>query len=78
MLKKCLKSFLEIDLKDEAPPCLLSKYDSYLLGHKDRTRIIKTRHLQQVYRPVVGEVAATVLIEGHTPQRGPPREQRKH
>ncbi len=65
MLRKGLKSFLKLDLEEEAPPCLLPKYDSYLLGHKDRTRIIKTQHLQQVYRPVVGEVAATLLINGH-------------
>jgi hypothetical protein len=64
MLRKDLKSLLKLDLEEEAPPCLLPKYDSHILGHKDRTRIIKIQHLQQVYRPVVGEVAATLHING--------------
>lgn len=46
------------------PPRLLPKYDSYLMGHKNRSRIIRDELLQKVYRPVVGEVAATVLING--------------
>jgi len=64
MLKKDLKTLLNLDMKEQAPLCLLPKYDSYVLGHKDRTRIIDNKHLQQVYRPVVGEVAAVLLING--------------
>lgn len=66
MLKKDMKTLLNLDMKEQAPLCLLPKYDSYLLGHKDRTRIIDNKHLQQVYRPVVGEVAAVLLINGRT------------
>lgn len=42
----------------------MPKYDPYLMGHKNRSRIIREEMLQRVYRPVVGEVAATVLING--------------
>jgi hypothetical protein len=34
------------------------------MGHKNRTRIIQDEMLKKVYRPVVGEVAATVLANG--------------
>jgi hypothetical protein len=34
------------------------------MGHKDRTRIIKEELLRKVYRPVVGEVAATLIVNG--------------
>lgn len=64
MLKKDLKPLLNLDMEEQIPPCLLPKYDSYLLGHKDRTRIIDNKHLQQVYRSVVGEVAAVLLTNG--------------
>lgn len=64
MLKKDFKTLEEIDLQEKAPLCLLPKYDSYLLGHKDRVRIIDEEFLKQVYRPVVGDIAATVLFNG--------------
>jgi uncharacterized protein YcaQ len=64
MLKKDLKTLLNLAMEEQAPTCLLPKYDSYLLGHKDRTRIIDNKHLQQVYRPAVGEVAAVLLTNG--------------
>ena len=64
MLKKDFKPLEEIDLQEKAPLCLLPKYDSYLLGHKDRVRIIDEEFLKQVYRPVVGDIAATVLFNG--------------
>ncbi|MBS7632843.1 AlkZ family DNA glycosylase [Candidatus Bathyarchaeota archaeon] len=55
----------KLNMEEKAPIRLLPKYDSYVLGHKDRTRIIRKELLQRVYRPVVGEVAATLLINGH-------------
>jgi hypothetical protein len=64
LMSRDLRSLLKLDLEEEASPCLLPKYDPYLMGHKDRTRIIDPKHLQQVYRPVVGEVAATILVNG--------------
>lgn len=53
-----------IDLDEKAPARLLPKFDSFVLGHKDRARIIKLEHLKKVYRPKIGDVAATLLING--------------
>ena len=64
MLKKDFKVLQKIDLEEKVPVRLLPKYDSYLMGHKDRTRIIKEELLRKVYRPVVGEVAATLIVNG--------------
>ena len=64
MLKKDFKALQKIDLEEKAPTHLLPKYDSYLMGHKDRTRIINEELLKQVYRPVVGDVAATLIVNG--------------
>jgi len=64
MLKEDIRTLDRIDLEAEVPPRLLPKYDSYLMGHKNRTRIIQDEMLKKVYRPVVGEVAATVLVNG--------------
>ena len=64
MLKEDFRTLEKTDLEAEVPPRLLPKYDSYLMGHKNRSRIIRDEMLQKVYRPVVGEVAATVLING--------------
>lgn len=64
MLKKDFKVLQKIDLEEKAPTRLLPKYDSYLMGHKDRSRIIQEELLKQVYRPVVGDVAATVIVNG--------------
>lgn len=64
MLKEDFKALETIDLQEEAAPRLLPKFDSYLLGHKDRTRIIDEQFRQQVFRPVVGDIAATILVNG--------------
>jgi hypothetical protein len=42
----------------------LPKFDSILLGHKDRSRIIKDQHRKLVFRSKAGDIAATVLIDG--------------
>jgi hypothetical protein len=64
MLEEDFRTLEGVDLEAEVPPRLLPKYDPYLMGHKNRSRIIRDEMLQKVYRPVVGEVAATVLING--------------
>jgi len=64
MLKNDFASFMKLNLSETVPVKLLPKYDSYVLGHKDRTRIISEEHLRKVYRPVVGDVAATLLVNG--------------
>ena len=64
MLRKDFDGLKRIDSEEKGRPLLLPKFDSYLLGHKDRTRIIDEKNLRQVYRPVVGDVAATLLVDG--------------
>jgi len=64
LLKEDLELLDSVNLDEKAPPCLLPKYDSLLLGHKDRTRIISDEHKKRVFKPKVGDIAATVLING--------------
>lgn len=64
MLENDFRSMEEIDLEEPVPPRLLPKYDSYLMGHKDRSRIIRDDVLQKVYRPIAGVVSTVVLING--------------
>ncbi len=63
-LKHDFKLIDSVNLDEKAPPCLLPKYDSLLLGHKDRTRIISDEHKKRVFKPKVGDIAATLLING--------------
>jgi uncharacterized protein YcaQ len=53
-----------IDVDEPAPVRLLPKFDSILLGHKDRSRIISDQYKKSVFKPKVGDIAATVLIDG--------------
>jgi hypothetical protein len=64
MLEEDFRALEKVDVEAQVPPRLLPKYDSYLMGHKNRSRIIRDEVLRKVYRPVVGEVAAAVLING--------------
>ena len=64
LLKKDLELIDSVNLDEKAPPCLLPKYDSLLLGHKDRRRIIRDEYKPHVFKPKVGDIAATVLING--------------
>lgn len=64
MLKEDLKAFDSMSLDEKMPPSLLPKFDSFVLGHKDRTRIIRSEHIERVVRWPVGDVAATLLING--------------
>jgi hypothetical protein len=63
LLKKDLKLLDSISLDEKALPCFLPKFDSYVLGHKDRTRIIDDEHKKHVFRKA-GDIAATLLIDG--------------
>jgi uncharacterized protein YcaQ len=62
MQKKDYKTLMEMDLDEKTPVRLLPKFDSFVLGHKGRTRIIQIEFMKQVYRPIVGDVAATILV----------------
>jgi len=64
ILKEDIKTLDSISLDEETPACLLPKFDSILLGHKDRTRIIRDEYKKHVFKPKVGDIAATVLING--------------
>jgi uncharacterized protein YcaQ len=63
LLKKDLKLLDSISLDEKALPCFLPKFDSYVLGHKDRTRIIHDEHKKHVFRKA-GDIAATLLLDG--------------
>lgn len=62
MQKKDYKTLMEMDLDEKTPVHLLPKFDSFVLGHKDRIRIIQIEFMKQVYRPIVGDVVATILV----------------
>jgi len=63
MLKKDFKILDKIRLDEKASPCLPPKFDSFVLGHRDRTRIIRNEHKKNVFRKA-GDIAATLLING--------------
>jgi hypothetical protein len=46
-----------------APPRFLPEFDSILLAHKDRRRVIADEHRKAVYLPAL-RVAATILVDG--------------
>ena len=55
---------------------LLPYFDSYLLGHKDRSHLIDAKHYRRVFRPAAW-IAPAVLVDGRvagtwsqTPRRG--------
>jgi hypothetical protein len=64
ILKEDIKVLDSIDPAEPAPTRLLPKFDSILLGHKDRNRIITDQHKKLVFKPKAGDIAATVLIDG--------------
>lgn len=65
LLKQDLKTLTLTSLDRKIPALLLPKFDSILLGHKDRTRIIRDEYKKRVFKPKVGDIAATVWINGH-------------
>jgi hypothetical protein len=64
MLKKDIKELEKIDLDEEVQLRLLPKFDSFMLGHKDRSRMIKGEFMKHVYRKA-GDIAASVLVNGY-------------
>jgi len=64
MLKEDFKLLDAINLDEKVPLSLLPKFDSFVLGHKDRTRIIRSEYMKNVFRSKIGDVAATLLING--------------
>lgn len=65
ILREDLKTLQSIDIDEHAPACLLPKFDSILLGHKNRSRIVRDEFKRFVFKPKVGDIAATVLVNGH-------------
>jgi hypothetical protein len=63
-LREDRKILDSVDVDQPAPARLLPKFDSILLGHKDRSRIIKDQYKRLVFKPKVGDIAATVLASG--------------
>jgi uncharacterized protein YcaQ len=63
MLKEDHKQLEKLDPQERIPPRLLPKFDSCLLGHKDRRRLIDLQFLKRVCRPA-GDIAAVVLVDG--------------
>jgi uncharacterized protein YcaQ len=63
LLKQDLKQFDPISLDEKTQPRLLPKFDPYVLGHKDRRRIINDEHKKRVFRKA-GDIAATLLLNG--------------
>jgi hypothetical protein len=61
MEKKDYRALMEIDLDEKTPAHLLPKFDSFVLGHKDRIRIIQKEFMKQVFRPA-GDIAASILV----------------
>jgi len=62
MPKKDYKSFMKVDLEEKTPVHLLPKFDSFVLGHKDRTRIVQKEFMKQVFRKA-GDIASTVIVD---------------
>ena len=63
LLKDDFNRLEGIDVNEKPSVHLLPKFDPLLLGHKNKSRILKSEHLKQVFRPA-GDVAATVLVDG--------------
>src|SRR4030042_6684286 len=65
VLKCDLNRLEEPNLSEEPSVCLLPKFDPYLLGHKDRARIVNSEHMKFIYRPA-GDIPACLLLNGRT------------
>lgn len=64
MLEDDFKLIESISQDEKAPLSLLPKFDPLVLGHKDRTRIIRSEYMKHVFRKA-GDIAATILLDGH-------------
>lgn len=63
MLREDFELLSKIDLTEKAPTRLLPRFDSYLVGHKDRGRIIAEEYLKRIYLPN-GNMAPSVIVDG--------------
>lgn len=63
MLKEDFKALAGLDLQERVSPCLLPKFDPFLLGHKDRSRFVNDAFLKHVYRKA-GDIVAVLLVNG--------------
>jgi len=64
LLKDDLDRLEGMDVSEKPLIHLLPKFDPLLLGHKDKSRTLKSKHLKQVFRPA-GDVVATVFVDGY-------------
>lgn len=64
LLKDDFNRVEEMDVNEKPLEHFLPRFDPLLLGHKDKSRILKSGYLKQVFRPA-GDVAATVLAGGY-------------
>jgi len=64
LLKQDFKTLASTSLDKKISALLLPKFDSILLGHKDRTRIIRDEYKKRVFKPKVGDIAATMWVNG--------------
>jgi hypothetical protein len=63
MLKEDFEALEGLDLQERGSPCLLPKFDPFLLGHKDRSRFVNDTFLKRVYRKA-GDIVAVLLVNG--------------
>ncbi len=63
MLKSDLKQMQSFSPGNDTL-CLLPKFDSYIMGYKNRQRLIATKHEKEVYLSKRAEVCSTILLKG--------------
>ncbi len=44
---------------------LLPKFDPYIMGYKNRERLISKEHEKRVYWSTRGEISPSILVNGH-------------
>ncbi|KPK98013.1 MAG: hypothetical protein AMJ90_10055 [candidate division Zixibacteria bacterium SM23_73_2] len=63
MLKKDLSSLENINTRKKPPTSFLPEFDSLIMGHKDKSRIMDDKHRGKVFLPLAG-VAPVFLLNG--------------
>ncbi|HID92708.1 MAG TPA: winged helix DNA-binding domain-containing protein [bacterium (Candidatus Stahlbacteria)] len=64
LLKEDLEIFDKLDLREKPYVHLLPNFDPLIMGHKDKSHIMKDEYRKRVFL-TLGDVAATLLIDGH-------------
>ena len=64
LLKEDLEVFNKLDMKEKLPLHLLPNFDPLIMGHKDKSHIMKSEYRKKVFL-ALGDVAATLLIDGY-------------